>query len=61
MSEQTQEAFETWWYETGSQAPSPKDDMYEHCKKIALMAWKEALSTNEDSLLVQQAHGINYE
>ena len=43
MNTKTQEAFNKWWDEVGSEAPTFEADMYEHCKKIALMAYQEAL------------------
>ena len=32
-------AFERWWYDEGSSAPKPNDDMYEHCKQMCEIAW----------------------
>lgn len=39
--------FEKWWHETRSLAPSPSDDIYQHCKKIAWMGYQHGIKTNE--------------
>lgn len=61
MNEQTKKAFDKWWDEVGSEAPSPKDNMYEHCKKIAYMAFNEALAqTGQDPTCWITAHGEGF-
>ena len=41
----TQEAFKTWWYNEGSQAPYTHHDCEEHTMRMCEIAWNEAAQT----------------
>jgi len=36
--------FDKWWYEHGSVAPFPREDMEEHTHRVAQKAWTAAIS-----------------
>lgn len=41
FTDQTNAAFERWWYEEGSGMPPARDeDAYEHVHRIARIAWE---------------------
>ena len=41
----TQEAFKTWWYNEGSQAPYTHHDCEEHTMRMCEIAWNKAAQT----------------